>query len=95
MEDLAADPKWLPRFCANPDETGIRIHSYYESNGWKVGRNAMKDWKAACRNWLLNNEKYGKKNNVSGTKQPARIISEDTHRRALAITLSELGITSG
>lgn len=24
---------------------------YYDSNGWKVGRNAMKDWKAACRNW--------------------------------------------
>lgn len=25
--------------------------SYYESNGWKVGRNPMKDWKAAARNW--------------------------------------------
>ena len=24
---------------------------FYDSNGWKVGRNAMKDWKAACRNW--------------------------------------------
>ena len=24
---------------------------YYESNGWKVGRNAMKDWRAAVRNW--------------------------------------------
>ena len=24
---------------------------FYESNGWKVGRNSMKDWKAACRNW--------------------------------------------
>ena len=24
---------------------------YYESNGWKVGRNSMKDWKAAVRNW--------------------------------------------
>ena len=25
--------------------------SYYQSNGWKVGRNAMKDWRAAVRNW--------------------------------------------
>lgn len=25
---------------------------YYESNGWKVGRAAMKDWKATVRNWL-------------------------------------------
>jgi len=24
---------------------------YYTSNGWRVGRNAMKDWKAAVRNW--------------------------------------------
>ena len=24
---------------------------YYSSNGWKVGRNAMKDWKAAVRTW--------------------------------------------
>lgn len=24
---------------------------HYESNGWKVGRNAMKDWKAAVRKW--------------------------------------------
>lgn len=24
---------------------------YYESNGWKVGRNPMKDWKAAVRTW--------------------------------------------
>ena len=24
---------------------------YYSSNGWKVGRNQMKDWKAAVRTW--------------------------------------------
>ncbi len=24
---------------------------YYEANGWKVGKNAMKDWKAAIRTW--------------------------------------------
>lgn len=24
---------------------------YYESNGWKVGRNGMSDWKAAVRTW--------------------------------------------
>lgn len=24
---------------------------YYESNGWRVGRNAMKDWRAAARKW--------------------------------------------
>ena len=24
---------------------------HYESNGWKVGKNPMKDWKATVRNW--------------------------------------------
>ena len=28
---------------------------YYESNGWKVGRNPMKDWKATCRRWSSTN----------------------------------------
>lgn len=25
--------------------------NFYESNGWKVGKNSMKDWKAACKTW--------------------------------------------
>lgn len=25
--------------------------AFYESNGWKVGKNPMKDWKAALRTW--------------------------------------------
>lgn len=28
-----------------------RFIDYYESNGWHVGRNPMKDWKASVRNW--------------------------------------------
>ena len=28
-----------------------RFIDHYTSNGWKVGRNPMKDWKAAVRNW--------------------------------------------
>jgi hypothetical protein len=27
---------------------------YYSSNGWRVGRNSMKDWKAAIRTWEKN-----------------------------------------
>ena len=34
--------------------------SYYESNGWRVGRNPMKDWRAACRTWQ-GKEPKGKK----------------------------------
>ena len=28
-----------------------RFVNYYDSNGWSVGKNKMKDWKAAVRNW--------------------------------------------
>ena len=31
-----------------------RFLDYYESNGWKVGRNPMKDWKATIRTWERN-----------------------------------------
>jgi hypothetical protein len=27
---------------------------HYESNGWKVGKNSMKDWRAAVRTWERN-----------------------------------------
>jgi hypothetical protein len=34
-----------------------RFYDWYESNGWKVGRNPMKDWKAAVRNWIARDSK--------------------------------------
>ena len=33
---------------------------YYEANGWKVGRNSMKDWKAAVRTWEKRETKANK-----------------------------------
>ena len=30
-----------------------KFPAHYEANGWKVGRNPMKDWKAAVRKWDL------------------------------------------
>jgi hypothetical protein len=44
-----------------------RFIDYYNANGWRVGKNAMKDWKAAVRTW----EKNGYGNGVSyGGKKP-------------------------
>ena len=31
-----------------------RFVNYYTANGWKVGKNPMKDWKAAVRTWERN-----------------------------------------
>ena len=51
----------IEQYCS---EKNISINAqqfidYYESNGWKVGRNSMKDWQATVRRWASNN--YGKK----------------------------------
>jgi len=49
-------------------ETSVdKFHDYYTANGWKVGRNAMKDWKAAFRNWIKNEKQYQQ----NGTHQHA------------------------
>lgn len=37
-----------------------KFFNYYESNGWKVGKNSMKNWKAAANNWITNSNTYAK-----------------------------------
>lgn len=37
-----------------------RFYAYYESNGWMVGKNKMKDWKAAVRNWYARDKEQSK-----------------------------------
>lgn len=40
-------------YCAERKNTvdPVRFLDYYEANGWRVGKNPMKDWKAAVRTW--------------------------------------------
>jgi len=45
-----------------------KFHAHYEANGWKVGRNAMKDWKAAVRKWDLSTFDNSKTNQQNQTK---------------------------
>ena len=42
---------------------------YYSANGWKVGKNPMKDWKAAVRTWERSGDN-GKSRSVSFTPYP-------------------------
>lgn len=37
-----------------------RFCDYYAANGWKAGRNPMKDWRAAVRNWERGDEEKRK-----------------------------------
>ena len=46
-----------------------QFFDYYESNGWKVGKNSMKDWKAAVRTW--EHSEYRKSNSKKNSKEDA------------------------
>lgn len=43
-----------------------RFMDYYESNGWQIGKNHMKDWKATVRNWERRNQEQFKKEKQKG-----------------------------
>lgn len=51
--------------CVNAEQ----FYDYYESNGWKVGKNSMKDWKAAVRTW--ERSEYRKTNFKKNSKEDA------------------------
>ena len=45
-----------------------RFIDYYTSNGWMVGKNKMKDWKAAVRNWERGNNNTSSSGSSGGDK---------------------------
>jgi hypothetical protein len=47
-----------------------KFYDYYESNGWRVGRNPMKSWQAAMRNWKNNIQIYGSKTSGRNPENP-------------------------
>lgn len=57
----------------------IYFYDHYEANGWMVGKNKMKDWKATVRNWERNG--YGNNDNAqseeSTFQQMKRIAQEN------------------
>ena len=55
---------------------------YYSSNGWKVGKNQMKDWRAAVRNWEKND---------GGTKATASTATSAAERREQANNAAFVG----
>ena len=63
-----------------------KFHAHYEANGWKVGRNQMKDWKAAVRTWDLSkfattqtNQTQTKIKNGKFDSDAAQRIYNDAH----------------
>jgi len=61
-----------------------KFHAHYEANGWKVGRNPMKDWKAAVRKWDLStfvttNQQTKIKNGKFDSDAAQRIYNDAQH----------------
>ena len=54
------DERKIKEFTANG------FYDYYESKGWMIGRNKMKDWKAAVRTWENNNKKRTETKPIEG-----------------------------
>lgn len=56
-----------------------RFYDHYTANGWMVGRNRMKDWKAAVRNWEKSEGAFARQercNGVSATKPSSFDVDE-------------------
>ncbi len=47
-----------------------KFYDYYSSNGWKVGKNPMKDWKASVRTWEKNTTQEKEK-----VSQPKKVLT--------------------
>lgn len=45
-----------------------RFRDFYESNGWKVGKNPMKSWKAAASGWMSRDKESAQKASVPRSK---------------------------
>ena len=41
-----------------PEAEAPKFWNYYEANGWRVGRNPMKDWKAAAAGWVSRSKDF-------------------------------------
>jgi len=64
VQDVA---EYATGICANVDPQAFCDH--YQSNGWRVGKAAMRDWKAAVRNWAKRDLEAQAKGRVSGTRE--------------------------
>lgn len=88
IEDISDKPKRFTKpsideikdYCQERKNNVIpeKFLDYYESNGWKVGKNSMKDWRACVRSWECNgyNKPEKKANKVNAEKEHSYDLNE-------------------
>lgn len=69
-----------------------KYFNYYQSNGWRVGKNPMKDWQAAARNWMNNANQFTPQTNG---KQQQQSELTDWRQRNAEILSGAFGQRSG
>ncbi len=58
-----------------PNFNAEHFYNYYESNGWMVGRNKMKDWNATVKNWMAKD--YNQQTQVTTNKPKFGTLNDD------------------
>lgn len=72
------DSESLKLQCAKiglPESEAERFLAYYESNGWRVGKNPMRSWPHALQNWKMNYDQR-KYENREGTPRRLTVAEE-------------------
>ena len=92
----------ITQYCLerNNNVNAEQFYDYYESNGWKVGKNSMKDWKAAVRTW--ERSEYRKPNSKKNSKEDAinvvnnlmNKLGGDAYERSTTDTESTIDVTA-
>lgn len=81
-------PEWPSEQVTDEAET---FCDHYTSNGWKVGKNPMKDWQAAIRTWLKKD--YNNGNNSQTAQAGQSGTGGGHHKRGAASTPRSEGAT--
>jgi hypothetical protein len=66
--------------------------NHYESNGWMVGKNKMKNWEAAVRNWMNNNSKFDKQKPNQNEREKRNSDLEQFRKQYRSSLATGLGI---
>ena len=69
------------------------FYNYYESNGWRVGKNPMKNWKAACTTWQSKEGQPKTRGNGNGTPTNEDVVRNTYELIAAANTREDDGDT--
>lgn len=61
-------------------DEATKFWCYYESNGWKVGRNPMKKWHVALSGWKVRDQQQGEKSRFWQDREKLKICEEEIKR---------------